>query len=59
TRGFQQSGVSKPITVCAAIMDINTSHCLKTASGFGGCNAALVFSKSTNYILDQQIQTAV
>jgi 3-oxoacyl-[acyl-carrier-protein] synthase-1 len=48
TRGFQQSGVSKPITVCAATMDINTSHCLKTASGFGGCNAALVFSKSTN-----------
>jgi 3-oxoacyl-[acyl-carrier-protein] synthase-1 len=48
TRGFQQSGVSKPITVCAATMDINSGHCLKTASGFGGCNAALVFSKSAN-----------
>jgi 3-oxoacyl-[acyl-carrier-protein] synthase-1 len=48
TRGFQQSGVSKPITICRESMVINTNHCLKTASGFGGCNAALVFSKTLN-----------
>jgi 3-oxoacyl-[acyl-carrier-protein] synthase-1 len=48
TRGFQQPGVSKPITVCAATMPVITNHCLKTASGFGGCNAALVFSKTLN-----------
>lgn len=48
TRGFQQTGVSKPITVCAATMPVITNHCLKTASGFGGCNAALVFSKTFN-----------
>ncbi len=44
TRGFQQTGVSKPITVCKEVTPIETRHCLKTASGFGGCNAALVFS---------------
>ena len=48
TRGFQQTGVSKPVTVCAATMPLVANHCLKTASGFGGCNAALVFSKTNN-----------
>lgn len=46
TRGFQETGVSKPITVCKELMPLTTRHCLKTASGFGGCNAALVFSKT-------------
>jgi 3-oxoacyl-[acyl-carrier-protein] synthase I len=45
-RGFQQLGVSTPVTICREVMDIDTHHCLKTASGFGGCNAALVFSKT-------------
>ncbi|MEP6748895.1 MAG: beta-ketoacyl synthase N-terminal-like domain-containing protein [Bacteroidota bacterium] len=48
TRGFQQPGVSKPVTICKEVTAINANHCLKTASGFGGCNAALVFSKSNN-----------
>ncbi|MEP7278545.1 MAG: beta-ketoacyl synthase N-terminal-like domain-containing protein [Bacteroidota bacterium] len=48
TRGFRHSGVSKPITVCKEVTALETSHCLKTASGFGGCNAALVFSKALN-----------
>ena len=46
TRGYQQSGVSKPVNVCKESIAIKTDHCLKTASGFGGCNAALVFSKT-------------
>ncbi|MFT3932037.1 MAG: beta-ketoacyl synthase N-terminal-like domain-containing protein [Chitinophagaceae bacterium] len=46
TKGFQEIGVSKPITVCKEIIDVDAAHCLKTASGFGGCNAALVFSKT-------------
>jgi 3-oxoacyl-[acyl-carrier-protein] synthase-1 len=45
TLGFESSGVSKPINVCNSLQDMYASHCLKTASGFGGCNAALVFSK--------------
>ncbi|GAC1602187.1 MAG: beta-ketoacyl synthase N-terminal-like domain-containing protein [Chitinophagaceae bacterium] len=48
TRGFQQTGVSRPITVCREVMPVETNHCLKTASGFGGCNASLVFSKALN-----------
>jgi len=48
TRGFENSGVSVPVTVCKETMKISARHCLKTASGFGGCNAALVFSKTLN-----------
>lgn len=48
TRGFQQLGVSMPVNICKETIDIETNHCLKTASGFGGCNAALVFSKTLN-----------
>jgi len=48
TRGYEKSGVSVPVTVCKETMDISTRHCLKTASGFGGCNAALVFSRTLN-----------
>ena len=47
TRGFNQPGVSMPINVCKQTMPLGSNHCLKTASGFGGCNAALVFSKTT------------
>lgn len=46
TRGFDQPGVSLPINVCKQTMPLTSRHCLKTASGFGGCNAALVFSKT-------------
>ena len=46
TKGYQQPGVSKPVNVCKELISIETDHCLKTASGFGGCNAALVFSKT-------------
>ena len=45
TKGYQQPGVSKSVNVCKELISIETDHCLKTASGFGGCNAALVFSK--------------
>lgn len=45
TRGFENIGVSQPVNVCSALKKIKTQHFLKTASGFGGCNAAMVFSK--------------
>ena len=48
TRGFSQSGVSMPVNICKETTNLETNHCLKTASGFGGCNAALVFSKTLN-----------
>lgn len=46
TAGFTTSGVSGDVTICSELTPINSNYCLKTASGFGGCNAALLFSKS-------------
>jgi len=45
TLGFEKIGVSSPINVCTALTSKRLKTCLKTASGFGGCNAAVVFSK--------------
>lgn len=46
TLGFEKSGVSTSINICDKVQSSKKSNFLKTASGFGGCNAALVFSKS-------------
>jgi len=45
TLGFKQMGVSKPLNIPVAIDERPLKNCLKTASGFGGCNAAIVMSK--------------
>ncbi|HRH66643.1 MAG TPA: beta-ketoacyl synthase N-terminal-like domain-containing protein [Bacteroidia bacterium] len=45
TFGFQHHDVSAPVNVCDRMENKELNHTLKTASGFGGCNAALVFSK--------------
>lgn len=42
TAGFQNPGTEKPVRVSAQGLEGNFRYCLKTASGFGGCNAALV-----------------
>jgi 3-oxoacyl-[acyl-carrier-protein] synthase-1 len=43
TLGFKEMGVSSPINICTELLSGNYKNCLKTASGFGGCNAAVVF----------------
>lgn len=43
--GFEIPGVPEQINVVKENTDKAVNNCLKTASGFGGCNAALVFSK--------------
>ncbi len=45
TMGFQQMGVTEPVNVCSSLYETSLQNCLKTASGFGGCNAAVIFSK--------------
>ncbi|ASU34595.1 3-oxoacyl-acyl-carrier-protein synthase-1 [Mucilaginibacter xinganensis] len=45
TLGFDKTGVTTPVNVCTSPMHIDTTNFLKTASGFGGCNAAVVFGK--------------
>ena len=45
TLGFEIMGVSNPINICTQLTSKRMKTCLKTASGFGGCNAAVLFSK--------------
>ena len=42
TAGFEKAGTTKPVRVSASGLEGSFRYCLKTASGFGGCNAALV-----------------
>lgn len=43
--GFDSIGVSQPITVIEKNKDKSIRYFLKTASGFGGCNTAVLFEK--------------
>jgi len=45
TLGFEEMGVTNPINICTDLLRGSFKYCLKTASGFGGCNAAVVFGK--------------
>jgi 3-oxoacyl-[acyl-carrier-protein] synthase-1 len=43
--GFENPGTSKHINVLTDHTAREVNHCLKTASGFGGCNVAAAFKK--------------
>ncbi len=45
TMGFKEIAANCPVNVTASLMPVKANHFLKTASGFGGCNAAVVFGK--------------
>lgn len=45
TLGFEAMGVPDAINICTSLTPANLKTCLKTASGFGGCNGAVVFAK--------------
>jgi 3-oxoacyl-[acyl-carrier-protein] synthase I len=45
TKEFETLGVSQPLNVIAKTQSIPLRKIVKTASGFGGCNAAVVFEK--------------
>jgi 3-oxoacyl-[acyl-carrier-protein] synthase-1 len=49
TPGYSKPGTSKRIHIVTALKEGLLNTCLKTASGFGGCNAAIVLQK-TGYI---------
>ena len=44
SRNFGELGVSESITVSKELSKSDKNHALKTASGFGGCNAAVIYS---------------
>jgi 3-oxoacyl-[acyl-carrier-protein] synthase-1 len=46
TMGYDNLGVPMPINVVKNSLELPLKHCLKTASGFGGCNAAVIWSKT-------------
>lgn len=46
TQGFKQSGTSYAIPVTRNITPTEKSYFIKVLSGFGGCNAALLFKKA-------------
>ncbi|MCK0130958.1 beta-ketoacyl synthase [Flavobacteriaceae bacterium F08102] len=45
SKGFDELGVSKPINVIKENQQVPLHRFLKTASGFGGCNTAVLFEK--------------
>ncbi len=45
SKGFQKLGVSMPLNVIKKTTMKNSDTFLKTASGFGGCNTAVIFQK--------------
>ena len=45
TRGFENLGVSKKIMVTSQMMETDKRSFIKLMSGFGGCNAAMLFKR--------------
>jgi 3-oxoacyl-[acyl-carrier-protein] synthase-1 len=43
--GYENLGVPKPINVTRTLQPATINYALKTASGFGGCNAAIVWGR--------------
>lgn len=43
TAGFTTPGTPEPLNLSSEPRSLTMKHCLKTASGFGGCNAAALF----------------
>ena len=45
TYGYQENGVTNAVNVCSSALQIDAGSFIKTASGFGGCNAAVIFGR--------------
>lgn len=44
--GYDQHGVSLPLTICTSTTTKSYQNFIKTGAGFGGCNAALLIEKT-------------
>lgn len=58
TKGYETPGTPIPLNVSAANRSIEMRHCIKSASGFGGCNAAVVMSLAKYATIAQPLQAA-
>lgn len=56
TKGYETCGVPYPLNVSSETVKVPMRNCVKTASGFGGCNAAIVFSLAEEQT-DRSLQT--
>lgn len=45
SKNFEEAGVSQPLNIITENQSAPVKYILKTASGFGGCNAAIVLEK--------------
>ncbi|AHF15906.1 beta-ketoacyl-[acyl-carrier-protein] synthase family protein [Niabella soli] len=45
TKGYEEPGTVMPLNVCRELIRKPIRACLKTTSGFGGCNAAIIIEK--------------
>jgi 3-oxoacyl-[acyl-carrier-protein] synthase-1 len=45
SKNFKETGTSQPLNIIKENQPAEIKYILKTASGFGGCNAAIVFEK--------------
>jgi 3-oxoacyl-[acyl-carrier-protein] synthase I len=46
TQGFSKPGTELPLNIIQETKTAHLRNCLKTASGFGGCNASMIFQKN-------------
>jgi 3-oxoacyl-[acyl-carrier-protein] synthase-1 len=51
TYQFDKLGVSKPVNILKTTQQATVNTCLKTAAGFGGCNAAVLFQKQCSHTI--------
>ena len=49
-RGFEEIGVSGKIRFCDTRISTDKKSFIKTQSGFGGCNGAILYSKNNNLV---------
>lgn len=47
SKGFEEQGTTEPLHVITENTKKNIFHFMKTSSGFGGCNTAVIFKKIT------------
>ncbi|WP_136668242.1 beta-ketoacyl synthase [Flavobacterium sp. H122] len=45
SKGYEECGVTQPVNVITQKNEVTIDRFLKTASGFGGCNTAVLFEK--------------
>ncbi len=59
TKGFTKSDTPHELTLSSDIQRFEKQCCVKTASGFGGCNAAIVLDNETARLQDNKTTSVV